>query len=229
MRVGAVIAAGGMGTRMGYKKNKILMPVLGKEIILYTLEAFSEQERIDEIVLVTGSEDLTVCAELVKAHGLFKVKKIIAGGSTRQESVRLGLESVSSDVVCIHDGARCLVSERIINDTIATAERFGAAAPGVKCKDTLKSVDGEGFVEATVDREKTVMIQTPQVFNRAEILECHKRAAEHGISVTDDCALAELYGIKIKITAGEYENLKITTPEDVLTAERILTERRAEK
>lgn len=225
MRIGAVIAAGGTGSRMGYGKNKILMPVLGREIILYTLKAFSENERIDEIVLVTGEEDLTVCADLVNTHGLFKVKKIISGGSTRQESVRLGLECIDCDIVCIHDGARCLISERLINDTAEAAEKYGAAAPGVKSKDTLKTVDGDGFISATVDREKTVMIQTPQVFRKNEISECHKKAAEQGISVTDDCALAELYGIKVKITEGEYENLKITTPEDVLTAERILKER----
>lgn len=225
MKIGAVIAAGGTGSRMGYGKNKILMPVLGREIILYTLKAFSENERIAEIVLVTGEEDLTVCADLVNTHGLFKVKKIISGGSTRQESVRLGLECIDCDIVCIHDGARCLISERLINDTAAAAAKYGAAAPGVKSKDTLKTVDGDGFISATVDREKTVMIQTPQVFRKNEISECHKKAAEQGISVTDDCALAELYGIKVKITEGEYENLKITTPEDVLTAERILKER----
>lgn len=225
MKIGAVIAAGGTGSRMGYGKNKILMPVLGREIILYTLKAFSENERIDEIVLVTGEEDLTVCANLVNTHGLFKVKKIISGGSTRQESVRLGLECIDCDIVCIHDGARCLISERLINDTAEAAAKYGAAAPGVKSKDTLKTVDGDGFISATVDREKTVMIQTPQVFRKNEISECHKKAAEQGISVTDDCALAELYGIKVKITEGEYENLKITTPEDVLTAERILKER----
>lgn len=225
MKIGAVIVAGGKGTRMGYEKNKVLMPICGKEIILYTLEAFSENKYIEEIVLVTGKDDLTVCEELIKTHGLFKVKRVVLGGETRQESVINGLLACDCDMVCIHDGARCLISDKLITKTVEDAKKYGAAAPGAKCKDTLKTVNPDGFIENTVDREKTVLIQTPQVFNKNEILTCHKKAKSDGVLVTDDCAVAEHYGIKIKITEGEYDNLKLTTPEDILTAECILRER----
>lgn len=225
LKIGAVIVAGGKGTRMGYGKNKVLIPVCDKEIIVYTLKAFSDNEYIEEICLVTGEEDLTVCRDLVLAHGLFKVKKIIEGGATRQESVYNGLLNIDCDIVCIHDGARALVTDEIIKNTIDGAIEFGAAAPGVKCKDTLKTVSDDGFIEVTVDREKTVLIQTPQVFGKNEILKFHEKAKEDGIEVTDDCALAEYYGRRIKIIDGSYENIKLTTPEDVLTAERIIKER----
>ena len=174
-------------------------------------------------------DDLTVCEDLVKTHGLFKVKKIVTGGATRQESVYNGLLNTDADFVCIHDGARALISDDLISKTIEDAVLFSASAPGVKCKDTLKAVDDNAFIKATVDREKTVLIQTPQVFKKDEILECHKKAIEENISVTDDCALAEYYGIRIKVTDGDYENIKLTTPEDVLTAERILNLRSADK
>ncbi len=229
LKTSAIIVAGGKGRRMGYEKNKVLMPLLGQEIIVYTLKAFSKNKYIEDIVLVVGADDLTVCEDLVKTHGLFKVKKIITGGKTRQESVYNGLINTDCDLVCIHDGARTLISDALISETIENAVSFSASAPAVKCKDTLKAVDDDGFIKGTVDREKTVLIQTPQVFKKDEILECHKKAREENISVTDDCALAEIYGIKIKITEGDYENIKLTTPEDILTAERILNLRGAEK
>lgn len=229
MKTSAIIVAGGKGSRMGYEKNKVLMPVLDQEVIVYTLKAFSENKYIDDICLVVGIDDLTVCEDLVKTHGLFKVKKIVTGGATRQESVYNGLLNTDADFVCIHDGARALITDDLISKTIQDAYSFSASAPGVKPKDTLKSVDDGGFIKETVDREKTVLIQTPQVFKKDEILECHKKAIKENITVTDDCALAEHYGIRIKITDGDYENIKLTTPEDILTAERILKSRSMKK
>lgn len=225
MKIDAIITAGGKGIRMGYEKNKVLMPLLDREIIVHTVLAFCENEYIDDICLVVGEDDLTVCEELVRTHGLFKVKKIVIGGSTRQQSVYHGLLNMDADFVCIHDGARALITDDLISKTIEDALKFGAAAPGVKCKDTLKSVDEDGFIKGTVDREKTVLIQTPQVFEKDEILKFHKRAIDDNLSVTDDCALAEYYGRRIKITDGSYENIKLTTPEDILTAEKILKSR----
>lgn len=225
MKIDAVIVAGGKGTRMGYGKNKILMPILGKEIILYTLKAFSDNPRIDKICLVTGEEDVAVCRDLVVAHGLFKVKKTVAGGRTRQESVYRGLLNTDADYVCIHDGARALISQDLIMRTLDDAIKYGASAPGIKCKDTLKTVSDDGFIVKTVDREKTVLIQTPQIFKKDEILSFHKRAVKDGIEATDDCALAEHYGMRVKVCDGSYENIKLTTPEDILTAERIIKER----
>lgn len=229
MKTSAIIVAGGKGSRMGYEKNKVLMPILGQEILIYTIKAFSENKYINDICLVVGVDDLTVCEDLVKTHGLFKVKKIVTGGATRQESVYNGLLNTDADYVCIHDGARALISDDLISRTIEDAFLVGASAPGVKCKDTLKAVDDNGFIKGTVDREKTVLIQTPQVFKKNDILECHKKAINDKISVTDDCALAECYGVRIKITEGDYENIKLTTPEDVVTAEKILNLRSLKK
>ena len=168
---------------------------------------------------------MAVCNSLVKAHGLFKVKKIIEGGELRQNSVFCGLTNTDADYVCIHDGARALVTDKIISDTIENAIKYGASAPGVKCKDTLKTIDDSGFILNTVDREKTILIQTPQVFRTEQIISCHKKASENNLIVTDDCALAEYFGIPVKITEGSYENIKLTTPDDILLAERILKSR----
>ena len=222
MKISAVIVAGGKGTRMGYEKNKVLLPICGKEIILYTLKAFSENKYIQDICLVTGEDDLAVCHDLVCAHGFFKVKKIVPGGATRQESVYNGLKNTECDIVCIHDGARALITDELISETVEDAIKFGAAAPGVISRDTLKLITDDGFIDRTIDREKTVLIQTPQVFKKDEIIEFHRRAKEEKISVTDDCALAEKFGLKVKITKGSHDNIKLTFPEDIIMAERIL-------
>lgn len=223
MKISGIIVAAGSGSRMGYGKNKVFMPLLGRQMLLYTLEAFCINEKISDIVLVTSEPEY--CERLVAENSLLKVKKIVKGGDTRQESVYKGILECDGDYVCIHDGARALVSSDIIDKTIEAALIYGGAAPGVKCKDTLKQIDDKGFISGTVDREKTVNIQTPQVFLKSEIEKCHKNAIDDNLNVTDDCALFEHYGKAVKITEGSYENIKLTTPEDVLLAEKILYER----
>ncbi len=223
MKISGIIVAAGSGSRMGYIKNKVFMPLLGRQMLLYTLEAFCINEKISDIVLVTN--DTEYCKKLVEENELFKVKKIVTGGATRQESVYKGILECEGDYVCIHDGARALVSQEIIDKTIEAALIYGGAAPAVKCKDTLKRIDENGFIAGTVDRDKTVNIQTPQVFLKRDIQKCHKNAINDNLNVTDDCALFEYYGKAVKITEGSYENIKLTTPEDVLLAEKILKER----
>lgn len=226
MKVTAVIAAGGKGTRMGADKNKVFLELCGKEIILHTIEAFEKNTNIDEIIVVTGSDDIETVKELKSKHNILKLKTIVEGGKTRQESVYNGLKAASGDVILVHDGARALVSDNEINEVIKNVKIHNAAAVGVMCKDTLKEITVDGFIKGTVDRSKTYQIQTPQGFMMDIILNAHIEAIKNGMDKTDDCALVEETGIRIKVCDGSYENIKITTPEDILIAEKILEKRK---
>ena len=228
-KVSAVIAAGGKGTRMGAGENKVFMKLGGKEILLHTVEAFNNNPDIDEIVVVAGEGEYMRATERIMKAGLTqKMRTVTTGGATRRESVYNGIKFTTGDIVLIHDAARCLISQTEISAAVKEAKEYGAAAIGVPCKDTLKSADGDGFITGTVDREKTFLIQTPQAFKRDIILSAHSWAAENSIDATDDCALVEQTGGRIKIVTGRYDNIKITTPEDIEVAEKIL-EKRANK
>lgn len=228
MKVSAVIAAGGRGTRMGAGFNKVFMKLDGAEILLHTIRTFDESPFVDEIIAVTGTEDIEKVRELARKHKIKKLVCVTEGGATRRASVYNGIKQASGDIIAVHDGARCLISQKEIEDVITDCEKYGAAAVGVICKDTLKSADEDGFISGTIDRSRTYQIQTPQVFKRDLILNAHKAAERDGFEPTDDCALIEREGGKIKITPGSYDNIKITTPEDISVAERIL-ERKSEK
>lgn len=217
--VSAIIVAAGKGQRMGAGMNKAYLTLCGKTVIETAVEPFLDCDVIDEIVIVT--DDLEKCRELF--CGVSKVKTIVSGGATRQESVKNGLYSAHGDIAAIHDGARALITKEEIERVIDAAKRYGAAALGVKCKDTLKLVDGNGFIEKTQDREFLYQIQTPQVFKRSEILNLHETARGE---FTDDCSVMESAGGKIKLVEGSYENIKITTPEDMEIAKNILEKRR---
>ena len=219
MRITAIIVAAGNGTRMGGVKNKVFLKLGERTVIEYTLNAFLSCKEIDDIILVTRECDIELCKK-------FKDIKVIPGGKTRQESVYLGLsEAKNSDIVAIHDGARALVSSHSIEDAIKDAKIFGAAALGVSSKDTLKVIDDDGFIKETLDREKIYNIQTPQIFKTADIIKAHEKAIKDNFIATDDCALYEKYIGKVKITKGSYDNIKLTTPEDMQVAENILKKR----
>ena len=225
MKVSAIIAAGGRGKRMGADINKIFLKISEKEIISRTVSAFEVCDTIDEIIIVTGAEDIERVKDILKRDGVKKVCAVVEGGAQRQDSVYNGLCAASGDFAAIHDGARCLITPKEISDTTADALKFGAAAVGVIVKDTLKSVDENGYITGTIDRERTVLIQTPQIFPLEEIKEMHKRAVADGISVTDDCSVFEHYGKHVHVTKGSYDNIKITTPEDIAVGEQILKRR----
>lgn len=226
MKVTAVIAAGGKGTRMGADKNKVFLSLLGKEVLYHTISAFENNRKTDEIVIVTAGCDMEKCCELVKENGFKKVTCIAEGGASRQESVLSGLKQVSGGMVLIHDGARALITDAEIDAVIADCEKYGAAALGVPCKDTLKAVTSDGFIQGTIDRDTAYLIQTPQAFYLDRILDLHKRALAGGFSATDDCMIAEHYGQRVKISAGSYDNIKLTTPEDMIIGEEILRRRK---
>ena len=219
MKTTAIIVAAGSGRRMGAGFNKVYMPLYKKTVLYYTLKAFSDSRGIDEIVLVTGKEDFEKAEEIGLELGIDLI--LTEGGSERQHSVINGIERASGDIVLIHDGARALITKELIQNVLNDAKEFGAAALGVTPKDTIK-VSLDGFIESTLERERAYLIQTPQVFLKEEILNAHKRALEDGFLGTDDCSLMERLGKKIKITLGSYENMKITTPEDIYGAEKIL-------
>lgn len=220
MKVTAIIVAAGSGSRMKAGKNKVFLELAGKSVLENTVGVFESCSIIDEITVVTS--DVKECKKHLLDYK--KVTKIVPGGSTRQESVKCGLLASDGDVAVIHDGARALVREEEILAAVRAYEKFGAAAVGVKAKDTLKKADADGFVEKTLDREYVYNIQTPQVFMLDEIVDFHQRAEMN--TFTDDCALAESFGKKIKIVDGSYDNIKITTPEDMEVAEKILEKRK---
>ena len=219
-KITAIIVAAGNGTRMGGVKNKVFLPLGEQSVIDYTLNTISKCEEIDNIILVTRECDIPLCKNL---KSMAKNILVIAGGKTRQESVYLGLQAAkNADIVVIHDGARALITTDIIKNAIDNTKKFGASAVGVPCKDTLKSVDEDGFITGTIDREHTYLIQTPQIFRKDEILLAHKKAIKDRFIATDDCALYEKYIGKIKITMGSYDNIKLTTPDDMVIAKNIL-------
>ena len=224
--VSAIIAAGGKGTRMGAGFNKVFMRLCGDEILLHTMRTFNESPLVDEIIVVTGAEDIERVNMLGRDNNIDKLCVVTQGGDTRRASVYNGICHAKGDIISIHDGARCLITQKEIADVISDCEKFGAAALGVVCKDTLKAADENGFISHTIDRSKTYQIQTPQVFKSDAITAAHKRAIEDGFEPTDDCSLLERYGGRIKITDGSYDNIKLTTPEDIAVAEKILESRR---
>lgn len=219
--VSVIIAAGGKGTRMGADINKVYLKILGKEILVYTIEAFQKNKNVDEIIIVTGKNDIDRCNELVKKYELSKVVTVVKGGTTRQKSVFNGIMASNGDIVVIHDGARPLISQGEIDAVINDCREYDAAAVGVSVKDTLKMVDENGFIASTIDRELVCSIRTPQVFKRNIIVDAHQKAIEENFEATDDCGLAEFTGVKIKITTGSNYNIKVTTPEDIIFAEGI--------
>jgi 2-C-methyl-D-erythritol 4-phosphate cytidylyltransferase len=220
VKITAVIVAGGKGTRMGASVNKVFLELCGKPIIAHTVDAFEKNPLIDEIIVVTGKNDIKIATEILRKYS--KISAIIEGGNERQQSVSNGINAASGDIIAIHDGARALIGQSEINSVINDCIKYGAAALGVPCKDTLKEADDNGFIRKTIDRSRTYQIQTPQVFKAEIIKELHKKAELDNLQVTDDCAIAEQYGIRVKITEGSYDNLKITTPEDMAVGEIIL-------
>lgn len=221
-KCGAVIVAAGSASRMG-GIDKVMAQLKGETMILRTVRAFQQCDAVKEIVIVTR-EDLirpisSLCAQMDK------VKAVVAGGKSRQESVWLGLNALSKDVklAAIHDGARPLISNAVIDRTVRAAHTYGAAAPAVPVKDTIKVVKS-GLVMATPDRANLRAVQTPQVFDFDLLRGALKKAEEENANLTDDCSAVERMGMSVKIVEGDERNLKVTTPLDLKIAEMLLEE-----
>lgn len=216
---GAVIVAAGNASRMG-GIDKIMAPLGGEPVIARTVRQFQNCDCVKKIVIVTRPDLILPITEACR--GMDKVSAVVAGGSSRQESVRLGMNVLSGvKLVAVHDGARPLVSPEVIDRTVRAAHSYGAAIPAVPVKDTVKVEQG-GLVAATPEREHLRAVQTPQVFD-FDILRAALAKVEKGkLSVTDDASAVELMGMSVKIVEGEERNIKITTPLDLKIAELLL-------
>ena len=226
--VTAVVLAAGQGRRMESEIQKQYMEVNGRPLIFYALDAF-EKSAVDEVVLVVGSGEMENCRrDIVERFGFSKVARIVEGGKERYHSVYEGLKAAAAgaDYVLIHDGARPCVDKRIIGDAIAGAKEYGACVVGMPVKDTIKIADEAEFARETPDRRNLWMIQTPQAFSYELIFAAYTRlfeSEENQAGVTDDAMVVEIMTErKVKLIRGSYENMKVTTPEDIAIVEVLL-------
>ena len=219
---GVVIVAAGNATRMG-GIDKTMALINGEPVIARTVRAFQNCDAIKEIVVVTRSDLIIPVSDL--CHPFSKVTAVVVGGENRVASVQNGLNALSSKVhlVAVHDGARPLVSFEVIDRTVRAAHTYGAAAPGVPVKDTIKVVAG-GIVTSTPDRKTLQAVQTPQVFDFDLLRGALKKAVEKGLEITDDCSAVEMLGMRVRMVEGDEKNIKITTPMDLKIAEMLLEE-----
>lgn len=222
--VTAIVLAAGQGRRMNSKIQKQFMLLQNKPVLYYSLQCFQESE-VDQIILVTGETEIEYCQkEIVEKYGFSKVKSIVPGGKERYDSVEQGLNCIEDGIVLIHDGARPFVTQDMIRQSIVTAREAGACTIGVPVKDTIKVVDENQYGIATPDRKTLWQIQTPQTFQVSLIKKAYHcmRQSEMG-NITDDTMLVEEFcGVRTKMIEGSYQNLKITTPEDLVLAEALL-------
>ncbi len=220
---GAVIVAAGSARRMG-GVDKVMAELVGQPLILHTVRAFQETAVISEIVIVTRADLIVPISDLCRKAGYSKVKLVVAGGETRQASVMLGLGCLSKKMklAAIQDGARPLVSPQLIDRVVRAANTYGAAAPGVPVKDTIKAVRG-GIIQSTPDRSTLFAAQTPQVFDIALIRGALAKAELDGAAITDDCSAVERMGMSVRLVEGDERNFKVTTQQDLLLA-RVLME-----
>lgn len=220
--VTAIIVAAGSSTRMG--QPKLLIPLCGKPVLAHTLSAF-DRSSVDALVVVTREQDIPLFTSL--GEQLTKPCTFVTGGSTRQQSVANGIAAVPAQttVVAIADGARPLVTPEEIDRVITVAVTSGAASAAVRAKDTIKQADADGIITATPDRSTLWQVQTPQVFSLPLYKRAMEAAARDGLDLTDDCQLAEHVGAKVTLVETSYENIKITTPEDIATATAFLRRR----
>lgn len=222
----AVIVAAGLATRMN-GIDKMMAELDGKTVIERTLLAFNDSSCVSEIIVVTREDLMVPVSDLCRRQELYKVRCVILGGDERTDSVMAGLDCVSEKaaLIAIHDGARPLISQQIIRQTVLKAADTGAAAPAVPMKDTVK-VARHGVIEATPERSSLFAVQTPQVFDADLIRGALFKAGQENITVTDDCSAVERIGMKVYLTEGSDENIKITTPIDLIVAQSILDRRK---
>lgn len=225
MKADALIVSAGKGQRFMEGRKKQFFSLGGKPLLAHTLDPFEACPLIRSILLIVGQEDQDYCLrEIVEKFRYRKISQVIPGGRRRQDSVKNGLEAlgVDSEVVVIHDGVRPFVTREMIEDTIRSAIRFGAAIVAMPVKDTIKMAHPDGTVLKTLERETLYQAQTPQSFQTSLIREAYLKAAEDGFVGTDDASLVERLEKKVHILPGSYTNIKITTIEDLMMANLIL-------
>lgn len=222
----ALVPAAGSAQRMN-GVNKLFRPLCGVPVLVRTLTSLQLARRVDEIIVAAREQDIEEVSRLCKEYAVTKCKKVIVGGATREASVMRAAVEASRDtrLLAVHDGARPLVTPDLIDRAIEAAERYGAVAPALPLKDTVKRIKEGGEVDRTLKREALRAVQTPQVFD-ADLLKASLHAAfEAGAELTDDCSAVERLGKVVFLIDGEEENLKITTPVDMIFAEAVLRKR----
>lgn len=221
----AVIVAAGSAQRMG--ADKVMLELGCMPVLARTLLAFQNCDAIDEIIVVTRMDKVEEVASLCKKYGVTKAGKVIRGGKTRMESALAGVSEVRSNakLIAIHDGARPFVTDEVIRRTVDAAAAYMSAVPVIRSTDTLKAIDEDGLITGSVDREHTVRVQTPQIFNADLIKGALTKAVSDGLTLTDDCSAIEIMGIKTHTVDGDEDNIKLTTPRDIQLGELILKTR----
>lgn len=225
--ISVIIAAAGSGRRMGLTEKKQFLDLLGSPILVRTLNVFNVHPLIDEIIVVTNSEDIDKVQAMSQSYKLNKVTSIVSGGERRQDSINNALSEVRGEIVLIHDAARPFVTPKIIEENIKSIDHFKGVVTGVPVKDTIKYVEN-GLVKETLNRQKLLSVQTPQTFRSHILKEAYGHMDSHQLSVTDDSSLLEMMGYDIGVVEGSYENIKITTIEDLRIAEEIIRSKACE-
>ncbi|MEJ6949608.1 2-C-methyl-D-erythritol 4-phosphate cytidylyltransferase [Natronospora cellulosivora (SeqCode)] len=231
MGFGVIIPAAGQGKRMKSSVKKQYLELLGLPVLVHTLSLFVNHPEIIQIIIVVQKDEIDYCTlNIVDKYFNKKDIQVVAGGKTRRESVFAGLKvfSPALDYVIIHDGARPLITNKLLNKVVSSVKKEKAVTLGSKLKDTIKKVNEKKVVLETPDRKEFMAIQTPQAFLYKTILEAHQRVPQDAV-VTDDASLLEYMGYDVKIIEGSYENIKITTPIDMVVAESIISGRKRSK
>lgn len=220
--LGAIVLAAGSSNRMS-GRDKLFLPLAGQPLLAYSLASFQSSPLVQSIVLVMSSSNLDQGQALVSEGRFEKVVAVCTGGERRQDSVRAGLAALPAcDYVAVHDGARPLLTAKLIVDGLAAAQDIGAAVPSVRLADTVKEAGPDGLVRRTLDRDSLWAIQTPQVFRRDLLEEAHRQVRD---DVTDDAAMLEALGHPVRLFTGSALNLKVTTEADLALAEAMLARR----
>lgn len=232
MKTIAIIPAGGAGKRLKAQKAKQYLLLDRLPVLVHTLKAFEQAEIIDEIILILPRDDVASAQkQLINQYGLTKLTAVVGGGKERQDSVRNGLAAITGArdiIVVIHDAVRPFVTQKLIHQVVAAAKSFGAASAGVKAKDTIKEIKKDDFVSATIPRQNLWLTQTPQAFKFDLLKKAYTAAYRDKYYGTDDASLAERIGAKVKLIEGSYENIKITTPEDLVLAKALMKKKSGE-
>lgn len=218
----AIVLGAGNGTRMKIEKSKLLLDIMGKSVIERSVNAFLSVADVDEVIVTVREQDIDDFSSILNDDRI----SFVIGGDTRQQSVKNAVDTIDEcDLLIIHDGARPFVSEDDIASTIRVAREFGASATGVPVKDTIKVIDASNTVIDTPNRATLFAVQTPQIFSFDLYKKALDKAVDDGKDFTDDCQLIEYAGGKVKMVKGSYDNIKITTPDDIALAENILRQR----
>ncbi|MBA4536990.1 2-C-methyl-D-erythritol 4-phosphate cytidylyltransferase [Bacillus aquiflavi] len=221
-----IIPAAGQGKRMGVGKNKLLLQLCQMPVIIHTLKVFEKDERCSNVILVINPQEKYIFEEMLNKYKIKKVTELVTGGKERQESVYNGLKTMESEegIVLVHDGARPFIDLEIIDQLLSSTQINGASIVAVRLKDTIKKAQDNTVLE-TIERSSLWAVQTPQAFRISLLRKAHEKAKEASFVGTDDASLVEQIGHKVAIVEGNYDNIKLTTQEDLFFAEAIIRKR----